>query len=156
MSGLEKTKQLHKWSVDNLIGNFVEVSVGSSDDFLKIRETLTRIGIANRESKTLYQSCHILHKKGKYYIVHFKELIALDVIEGKEKYGSDERTVEFTAQDECRRNSIAKILEKYNLLSIKTQFTEEYDSTVSVTVLPYSDKHEWSLKKKYFMRVPNK
>ena len=90
-------------SVDNLL----EVRLKEEDDFLKVRETLTRIGVASRKDKTLYQSCHILHKKGKYYIVHFKELFALD---GKPTDSTD--------NDLARRNTIANLLEEWGLIKI--------------------------------------
>ena len=89
------------------IENMLEISFKENDDFLKIRETLTRIGVASRKDKTLYQSCHILHKRGKYYLVHFKELFALD---GKEST--------ITENDLARRNSIARLLDEWDLLSI--------------------------------------
>ena len=92
---------------DTLIEAMVEVKLNEPDDFLKVRETLTRIGIASRKEKTLFQSCHILHKQGKYYIVHFKELFALD---GK--------TTNFTENDTARRNSIANLLSEWELISL--------------------------------------
>ena len=92
---------------DTLIQAMIEVKLDEPDDFLKVRETLTRIGIASRKEKTLFQSCHILHKQGKYYIVHFKELFALD---GK--------TTNFTENDQARRNSIANLLAEWELISL--------------------------------------
>ena len=92
---------------DTLIEAMVEVKLNEPDDFLKVRETLTRIGIASRKEKTLFQSCHILHKQGKYYIVHFKELFALD---GK--------TTNFTENDTARRNSIANLLSEWELITL--------------------------------------
>ena len=89
------------------IDNMLEISFKENDDFLKIRETLTRIGVASRKDRTLYQSCHILHKRGRYYLVHFKELFALD---GKES--------SITENDIARRNAIARLLEEWELLSI--------------------------------------
>jgi len=89
------------------IENMLEISFKENDDFLKIRETLTRIGVASRKDRTLYQSCHILHKRGKYYLVHFKELFALD---GKESSISE--------NDLARRNAIARLLEEWGLLKI--------------------------------------
>ena len=97
------------------IEDMLEISFKENDDFLKIRETLTRIGVASRKDKTLYQSCHILHKRGKYYLVHFKELFALD---GKES--------SITENDLARRNAIARLLEEWDLLSI---LDEEKSST---------------------------
>ena len=92
---------------DNIIQEMIEVKLNEPDDFLKVRETLTRIGIASRKEKTLFQSCHILHKQGKYYIVHFKELFALD---GK--------TTNFTENDQARRNSIANLLAEWELVEL--------------------------------------
>ena len=122
------------------IGNMLEISFKENDDFLKIRETLTRIGVASRKDKTLYQSCHILHKRGKYYIVHFKELFALD---GKESTISE--------NDLARRNAIARLLEEWDLLSI---LDEEKSSTPlapmsQIKVLPHKEKSEWNLIAKY-------
>ena len=122
------------------IEDMLEISFKENDDFLKIRETLTRIGVASRKDKTLYQSCHILHKRGKYYLVHFKELFALD---GKES--------SFTENDLARRNSIARLLEEWDLLSI---LDEEKSSTPlapmsQIKVLPHREKPEWNLVAKY-------
>ena len=122
------------------IENMLEISFKENDDFLKIRETLTRIGVASRKDKTLYQSCHILHKRGKYYLVHFKELFALD---GKES--------SLTENDLARRNSIARLLDEWDLLSI---LDEEQSSTPlapmsQIKVLPHKEKPEWNLVAKY-------
>ena len=122
------------------IANMLEISFKENDDFLKIRETLTRIGVASRKDKTLYQSCHILHKRGKYYLVHFKELFALD---GKES--------SITENDLARRNAIARLLEEWDLLSI---LDEEQSSTPlapmsQIKVLPHKEKSEWNLVAKY-------
>ena len=122
------------------IANMLEISFKENDDFLKIRETLTRIGVASRKNKTLYQSCHILHKRGKYYLVHFKELFALD---GKES--------SITENDLARRNAIARLLEEWDLLSI---LDEEKSSTPlapmsQIKVLPHKEKPEWNLVAKY-------
>ena len=122
------------------IADMLEISFKENDDFLKIRETLTRIGVASRKDKTLYQSCHILHKRGKYYIVHFKELFALD---GKESTISE--------NDLARRNAIARLLEEWDLLSI---LDEEKSSTPlapmsQIKVLPHKEKPEWNLVAKY-------
>ena len=122
------------------IANMLEISFKENDDFLKIRETLTRIGVASRKDKTLYQSCHILHKRGKYYLVHFKELFALD---GKES--------SITENDLARRNSIARLLDEWDLLSI---LDEEQSSTPlapmsQIKVLPHKEKPEWNLVAKY-------
>ena len=122
------------------IEDMLEISFKENDDFLKIRETLTRIGMASRKDKTLYQSCHILHKRGKYYLVHFKELFALD---GKESSISE--------NDLARRNAIARLLEEWDLLSI---LDEEQSSTPlapmsQIKVLPHKEKSEWNLVAKY-------
>jgi len=122
------------------IEDMLEISFKENDDFLKIRETLTRIGVASRKDKTLYQSCHILHKRGKYYLVHFKELFALD---GKEST--------ITENDLARRNAIARLLDEWDLLSI---LDEEQSSTPlapmsQIKVLPHKEKPEWNLVAKY-------
>ena len=122
------------------IEDMLEISFKENDDFLKIRETLTRIGVASRKDKTLYQSCHILHKRGKYYLVHFKELFALD---GKES--------SITENDLARRNAIARLLDEWDLLSI---LDEEQSSTPlapmsQIKVLPHKEKPEWNLVAKY-------
>ena len=117
----------------------LEVLLIQPDDFLKVRETLTRIGVASRKDKILYQSCHILHKQGKYYIVHFKELFALD---GKQADLSD--------NDLERRNTIAKLLSDWGLVKIidVTKFTELAPLS-QIKVIAYKDKHEWDLQTKY-------
>ena len=122
------------------IANMLEISFKENDDFLKIRETLTRIGVASRKDKTLYQSCHILHKRGKYYIVHFKELFALD---GKESTISE--------NDLARRNAIARLLEEWELLSIvdSTQSSTPLAPMSQIKVLPHKEKSEWHLVAKY-------
>ena len=122
------------------IGNMLEISFKENDDFLKIRETLTRIGVASRKDKTLYQSCHILHKRGKYYLVHFKELFALD---GKESTISE--------NDLARRNAIARLLEEWELLSIvdNTQTATPLAPMSQIKVLPHKEKPEWNLIAKY-------
>ena len=122
------------------ISDMLEISFKENDDFLKIRETLTRIGVASRKDKTLYQSCHILHKRGKYYIVHFKELFALD---GKESTISE--------NDLARRNAIARLLEEWDLLSIvdSTQSSTPLAPMSQIKVLPHKEKSEWHLVAKY-------
>jgi hypothetical protein len=125
---------------DTLIQAMVEVTLKEPDDFLKVRETLTRIGIASRKEKTLFQSCHILHKQGKYYIVHFKELFALD---GK--------TTNFTENDEARRNSIANLLAEWELISlVVTEKSAEPTVPLSqLKILSFKEKDEWELTPKY-------
>ena len=122
------------------IANMLEISFKENDDFLKIRETLTRIGVASRKEKTLYQSCHILHKRGKYYLVHFKELFALD---GKES--------SLTENDLARRNSIARLLDEWDLLSIldEEQSSSPLAPMSQIKVLPHREKPEWNLVAKY-------
>ena len=117
----------------------LEVLLIQPDDFLKVRETLTRIGVASRKDKILFQSCHILHKQGKYYIVHFKELFALD---GKQ--------ADITDNDLERRNTIAKLLSDWGLVKIidATKFIELAPLS-QIKVISYKDKHEWDLQTKY-------
>lgn len=118
----------------------IEVQLNNEDDFLKVRETLTRIGIASRKDMTLYQSCHILHKQGKYYIVHFKELFALD---GK--------PTNFDEADISRRNTIANLISEWGL--VKLVDVEKSADPVSplsqIKVLPHKDKDDWNLVAKY-------
>lgn len=124
----------------NLIETLLEVTIAEEEDFLKIKETLTRIGVASRKDKKLYQSCHILHKQGKYYIVHFKELFALD---GKPSNFSDD--------DKGRRNTIATLLEEWGLINIVNKAQAENPKTPmnQIKVLPYKEKDEWELVTKY-------
>ena len=118
----------------------IEVKLKTADDFLKIRETLTRIGVASRKDKTLYQSCHILHKQGRYFIVHFKELFALD---GKPS--------NFSESDMSRRNTIANLLAEWGLLElVNSEITKEPVAPISqIKVLPFKEKNEWNLTAKY-------
>ena len=122
------------------INNLVEVRLKNDDDFLKIRETLTRIGVASKKEKTLYQSCHILHKQGRYFIVHFKELFALD---GKPS--------NFTESDIARRNTITNLLKEWDLVEIVSDSqTQNPVAPISqVKVLPFKEKQEWELVAKY-------
>ena len=119
--------------------DMVEVTLGEPDDFLKVRETLTRIGVASRKEKKIYQSCHILHKQGKYYIVHFKELFALD---GKK--------TNLTNNDVQRRNRIAQLLSDWGLVTVieKTSI-EDIAPLNQIKVLSFKDKDEWTLESKY-------
>ena len=121
------------WSQDMML----EVTLKEPDDFLKVRETLTRIGVASRKERKLYQSCHILHKRGKYYIVHFKELFALD---GK--------PTNITSNDVQRRNRIAKLLSDWGLIEISTEVTDLAPLN-QIKVLSFKDKGEWTLESKY-------
>ena len=124
-----------KWSVEDML----EVTIKQPDDFLKVRETLTRIGVASRKDKTLFQSCHILHKQGKYYIVHFKELFALD---GK--------TATLSENDIQRRNTIAILLQDWNLIDIIQKEKSENKAPLSqIKVLPFKEKKDWILSAKY-------
>lgn len=124
----------------SLIDSLVEVRLGEEDDFLKVRETLTRIGVASRKDKTLYQSCHILHKQGKYYIVHFKELFALD---GKPS--------DFSSEDKGRRNTITKLLSDWGLIAIvEPEKIEDPQTPLNqIKILPFKEKNEWNLVTKY-------
>ena len=117
----------------------VEVNLKEPDDFLKVRETLTRIGVASRKERTLYQSCHILHKKGQYYIVHFKELFALD---GKKANLSE--------NDVQRRNRIIKLLSDWGLVEIVDATTIVDAAPLSqIKVIAYKEKGDWTLESKY-------
>jgi|TARA_R100000030_G_scaffold43987_1_gene33232 hypothetical protein len=123
------------WSPDQM----VEVTLNEPDDFLKVRETLTRIGVASRKEKKIYQSCHILHKQGRYYIVHFKELFALD---GKH--------ANLTLNDVQRRNRIINLLSDWGLISIVSpERTSDVAPLNQIKVLSYKDKGDWTLETKY-------
>lgn len=126
--------------MSDLINSFVEISFNKEQDFLKIKETLTRIGVASRREKKLYQSCHVLHKQGKYYLVHFKELFALD---GKPS--------NFVDDDIARRNTIAHLLEEWGLLKIiEPKKIETPRANLShIKILPFKEKEEWELVPKY-------
>ena len=119
------------------IENMVECTLEKADDFLKVRETLTRIGVASRKDKTLYQSCHILHKQGRYFIVHFKELFALD---GK--------TANIFVNDIERRNTIAQLLSDWGLVELVSS-VENKAPLSQIKVLPFKEKNEWTLEPKY-------
>lgn len=124
-----------KWSQDQM----VEVVLGEPDDFLKVRETLTRIGVASRKEKKIYQSCHILHKQGRYYLVHFKELFALD---GKH--------ANLTLNDVQRRNRIAQLLADWGLISIvDADKIQDIAPLNQIKVLAFRDKQDWILETKY-------
>ena len=124
-----------KWSQDQM----VEVTLNEPDDFLKVRETLTRIGVASRKEKKLYQSCHILHKQGRYFIVHFKELFALD---GKH--------ANLTLNDVQRRNRIARLLADWGLISVvNIDSVSDIAPLNQIKVLAYKDKNDWVLEQKY-------
>ena len=121
------------WTTDKML----EVTLKEPDDFLKVRETLSRIGVSSRKEKKLYQSCHILHKQGKYYIVHFKELFALD---GKEH--------NITENDIGRRNSIAGLLKDWGLVSFENN-PEPKAPLSQIKVISFKEKSEWVLEPKY-------
>ena len=124
-----------RWSPDQM----VEVTLGEPDDFLKVRETLTRIGVASRKEKKIYQSCHILHKQGRYYLVHFKELFALD---GKH--------ANLTTNDVQRRNRIAQLIADWGLVSIvDVDKIQDIAPLNQIKVLSYKDKGDWILETKY-------
>ena len=124
-----------KWSTDQMI----EITLNEPDDFLKVRETLTRIGVASRKEKKIYQSCHILHKQGRYYIVHFKELFALD---GKR--------ANLTQNDVQRRNRIIQLLTDWGLIKVINEGKiTDIAPLNQIKVLAYKEKHEWVLETKY-------
>lgn len=126
-------------TIDWQPSDMVEVILNEPDDFLKVRETLTRIGVASRKDRKLYQSCHILHKQGKYYIVHFKELFALD---GK--------NTNLSLNDVQRRNRISKLLSDWGLISIVDESQiEDVAPLNQIKVLSYKDKGDWTLESKY-------
>ena len=119
--------------------DMVEVTLGQPDDFLKVRETLTRIGVASRKERKLYQSCHILHKQGKYYIVHFKELFALD---GK--------STNLSLNDVQRRNRIIQLLSDWGLVSVvDSENISDVAPLNQIKVLAFKEKDEWTLESKY-------
>jgi hypothetical protein len=125
----------YDWTPDSML----EVTLAEPDNFLKVRETLTRIGIASKKENTLYQSCHILHKQGRYFIVHFKELFALD--------GKDSN---ITASDIERRNAIASLLQDWDLLKIVTTTKADNKASLSqIKVVSFKEKQDWNLVAKY-------
>lgn len=125
--------------IDLETGDLLEVSLQKPDDFLKVRETLTRIGVSSRTEKKLWQSCHILHKKGKYYIVHFKEMFALDDL-----------PTSINSEDLGRRNTIACLLEEWGLIKIvdKAKIVDKVPLN-KIKILPFKEKGEWELCPKY-------
>ena len=124
----------YQWSPDKM----VEILLSEPDDFLKVRETLTRIGVASRKEKKLYQSCHILHKQGKYYIVHFKELFALD---GKR--------ANLSVNDVQRRNRIIQLLSDWGLITTVVDETLDIAPLNQIKVIAYKEKNNWTLETKY-------
>ena len=121
------------WTQEQML----EIRLKEPDDFLKVRETLSRIGVASRKERKLYQSCHILHKQGRYYIVHFKELFALD---GKK--------TNLSINDIARRNTIANLLKDWGLVDVVSEITEVAPLS-QIKVLSYKEKNEWTLETKY-------
>lgn len=123
----------------NLVEHLVEVRLKQEDDFLKVRETLTRIGVASKKTNTLFQSCHILHKQGKYYIVHFKELFDLD---GK--------PTDFTSEDKQRRNTITNLLSDWGLVEVvKDDAITDTIPVSRIKIIPFNQKDQWELVAKY-------
>jgi hypothetical protein len=128
--------------MNDLLDSLIEVKIAEEEDFLKIKETLTRIGVASRKEKKLYQSCHIFHKQGKYYIVHFKEMFAID---GKPSNFSDE--------DKGRRNKITELLQDWGLLKVVEQNSIKAPLTPisQIKIINHKEKNEWTLETKYNM-----
>lgn len=128
--------------MNEILETLVEVRIGEEEDFLKIKETLTRIGVASRKEKKLFQSCHIFHKQGKYYIVHFKEMFAID---GKPSNFSDE--------DKGRRNKIVELLQDWGLLKVieEDKIKEPIASMSQIKIINHKEKPEWILEAKYNM-----
>ncbi len=132
---MEEQKPISSWGPDDML----EISLNEPDDFLKVRETLTRIGVASRKDNKLFQSCHILHKQGRYFIVHFKELFLLD--------GKPSNLVENDIQ---RRNTIATLLADWGLLSIlNPELAKDIAPLRQIKVIPFKDKKDWELCPKY-------
>jgi len=131
----------------SLVDSLIEVRLGEQDDFLKVKETLTRVGVASRKDQTLYQSCHILHKQGKYYIVHFKELFMLDGLAN-----------DFSDSDKARRNTIVNLLEQWGLVKIvNPEGTKDPVCPIShFKILPFGEKKDWELIPKYRIGVRKK
>ena len=123
------------------VKDLVEVTLNQQDDFLKVRETLTRIGVASKKDKTLFQSCHILHKRGQYYVVHFKELFALD---GK--------PTDITENDLARRNAIVNLLEDWGLLKVVNKAQTQTPEPIflsQIKIISHKEKNQWNLVPKY-------
>lgn len=131
----ENNNELVDWDPSDML----EVTLREPDDFLKVKETLTRIGVASTKDKKLYQSCHILHKQGRYFIVHFKELFLLD---------GNKSTLEFN--DVCRRNTIATLLSDWGLVEIvRPEAADEMAPMRQIKILPFKEKDQWELCPKY-------
>lgn len=128
--------------MNDLLGDLIEVKIAEEEDFLKIKETLTRIGVASRKEKKLYQSCHIFHKQGKYYIVHFKEMFAID---GKPS--------NFSEEDKGRRNKIIELIQDWGLLKVVEldSIKDPLASMSQIKIINHKEKNEWTLEAKYNM-----
>jgi hypothetical protein len=127
--------------VDEIMGDLgVEITLKNKEDFLKIKETLTRLGVSSKKEKKLYQSCHILHKRGRYFILHFKELFLLDELES-----------DISEDDIARRNTIVKLLVEWGLCDVidHSEYAEPQLSLARLKIVPYKDKKEWKLVPKY-------
>lgn len=131
---------MEKRELDLKVEDLLEITLKTEDDFLKVRETLTRIGVSSKKENKLYQSCHILHKRGKFYIVHFKELFALDGL-----------PTDIDDTDLGRRNTIANLLEEWGLIDIVDQkkASEPIVSLAQMKIIPFKDKQNWELVPKY-------
>ena len=135
-------------TTDKIVESLVEISLNDPQDFLKIRETLTRVGVSSRVGNKLYQSCHILHKRGKYYITHFKELFALDGLPSK-----------MSEDDYARRNTIVGLLAEWNLVKIvdEEKCQEPLASLRRIKIISHKNRHEWELIPKYHIgRKPSR
>ena len=135
-------------TTDKIVESLVEISLNDPQDFLKIRETLTRVGVSSRVGNKLYQSCHILHKRGKYYITHFKELFALDGLPSK-----------MTDDDYARRNTIVGLLAEWNLVKIvdEEKCQDPLASLRRIKIISHKNRHEWELIPKYHIgRKPSR
>ena len=128
--------------MNDILDTLIEVRIGEEEDFLKIKETLTRIGVASRKERKLYQSCHIFHKQGKYYIVHFKEMFAID---GKPS--------NFSEEDKGRRNKIAELLQDWGLIKVVDQdkIKQPLASMSQIKIINHKEKSDWTLEAKYNM-----
>lgn len=128
--------------MNELLDSLIEVKIAEEEDFLKIKETLTRIGVASRKEKKLYQSCHIFHKQGKYYIVHFKEMFLID---GKPS--------NFSEEDQGRRNKIIQLLQEWGLLKViePERISEPLASMSQIKIINHKEKNDWTLEAKYNM-----
>lgn len=128
--------------MNELLDSLIEVKIAEEEDFLKIKETLTRIGVASRKERKLYQSCHIFHKQGKYYIVHFKEMFLID---GKPS--------NFSEEDKGRRNKIAQLLQEWGLLKIiePERIEDPMASMSQIKIINHKEKNDWTLEAKYNM-----